>query len=66
MNRTLTLKIVKDGTYCLAGWRPSSMHWPPIGGCSCNREEGHRGRHRCQCGSTRLRRDDDPTWEEDA
>lgn len=47
------LFTVEPGTYCLNGWKtPKGKAHTYTGGCYCDRENGHKGRCRCDCGST--------------
>lgn len=38
------------GQWCLAGWKSPRPH-TYTGGCSCERQHGHPGAHRCDCGA---------------
>ncbi len=60
----MTLVVeVERGTWCLMGWGPGGCTY--TGGCYCERDEGHGGRHRCGCGRTKLRQPDDPRWDDE-
>jgi hypothetical protein len=45
-----TLIVEDPGPHCRFGWEGCDNY---TGGHTCNRAEGHPGRHRCDCGSLR-------------
>jgi hypothetical protein len=62
--RHYTNALVVHDHYCLNGW-PSRKPCNYTGGCYCVRDDGHKGRCRCVCGSTAPAGSAAPT-EEDA
>jgi hypothetical protein len=55
------------GTYCLVGWngpcaeKVSALY---VSSHSCKMVEGHKSRHQCSCGVSRMRQFGDTTWKD--